>query len=85
MADMYVCMHVCTKSFLKPQQIPYVFEHTWRIKLILILILHFRMGGSGNISVVLLSMEGQIALRFNQKYLNLCSEDERSSYGFRTT
>ncbi len=27
--------------------------------------------------VVLLSMEGQKALRFHQKYLNLCSEDER--------
>ncbi len=27
-------MHVCTKSFLKPQQIPCVFAHTWRIKLI---------------------------------------------------
>ncbi len=39
MSDMYVCMHVCTKSFLKPQQIPRVFAHTWRIKLILILIL----------------------------------------------
>ncbi len=37
---MYVCMHVCTKSFLKPQQIPRVFAHTWRIKLILILILN---------------------------------------------
>ncbi len=32
-----------------------------------------------------LSMEGQRALRFHQKYLNLCSEDERSSYGFGTT
>ncbi len=35
---MYVGMHVCTKSFLKPQQIPLVFAHTWRIKLILILV-----------------------------------------------
>ncbi len=41
--------------------------------------------GSENISVVLLSMQGQRALRFNQKYLNLCSEDERRSYGFGTT
>ncbi len=31
---MYVCMHVCTKSLLKPQQIHCVFAHTWRIKLI---------------------------------------------------
>ncbi len=30
-------------------------------------------------------MEGQKALRFHQKYLNLCSEDERMSYGFWTT
>ncbi len=28
---------------------------------------------------------GQRALRFHQKYLNLCSEDERRSYGFGTT
>ncbi len=33
---------------------------------------------------VLLSMEGQRALGFHQKYLNLCSEDERRSYGFGT-
>ncbi len=35
--------------------------------------------------ISLLSMEGQKALGFNQKYLNLCSEDERRSYGFGTT
>ncbi len=35
-----------------------------------------------NGSVPLLSIEGQKALGFNQKYLNLCSEDERKSYGF---
>ncbi len=29
--------------------------------------------------------EGLRALRFHQKYLNLCSEDERRSYGFVTT
>ncbi len=29
--------------------------------------------------------EGQRALRFKLKYLNLCSEDERRSYGFGTT
>ncbi len=29
--------------------------------------------------------EGQRALRYHQKYLNLCSEDERRSYGFGTT
>ncbi len=38
-----------------------------------------------NVSVALLSMEGQKALGFHQKYLNLCSEDERRSYGFGTT
>ncbi len=32
-----------------------------------------------NVSVALLSMEGQKALRFHQKYLHLCSEDERRS------
>ncbi len=40
---------------------------------------------SGNIAVALLSMEGQRALRFDPKYLNLCSEDERRSYRFGTT
>ncbi len=29
-----------------------------------------------NMVVTLLSMEGQKALGFDQKYLNLCSEDE---------
>ncbi len=38
----------------------------------------------GNISVVLLSMKDQIALRFHQKHLDLCSEDKRRSYGFGT-
>ena len=33
-------------------------------------------------SVALLSMEGQKALIFHQKVLNLCSEDEPKSYGF---
>ncbi len=40
---------------------------------------------SGNISVALLSMKGQKALGFHQKYLNLCSEDIQRSYGFGTT
>ncbi len=30
-----------------------------------------------NMSVALLSMQGQKALRFHYNYLNLCSEDER--------
>ncbi len=38
-----------------------------------------------NVSVVLLSVQGQKALAVHQKYLNLCSEPERRSYGFRTT
>ncbi len=36
-------------------------------------------------SAVSLSMEGQRALTFHHKYLNLCSEDEQRSYGFGTT
>ncbi len=36
-------------------------------------------------SVVLLSMQDQEALRFHQDYLNLCSEDERKFYGFGMT
>jgi len=30
-------------------------------------------------------MEGQKALRFLKKHVNLCSGDERKSYGFETT
>ncbi len=49
MSDMFVYMYVCMYVYMyvcmyqellkKPQQIPRVFAHTWRIKLILILIL----------------------------------------------
>ncbi len=35
-----------------------------------------------NVSVALLSMQGQKALGFHQKYLNLCYKDEQRSYGF---
>ncbi len=38
----------------------------------------------GNISVVLLSMKCQRALRCHQKYRNLCSKDKQRSYGFGT-
>ncbi len=34
---------------------------------------------------VVVPLEGQRALGFHQKYLNLCSEDEQRSYGFGTT
>ncbi len=46
MSDMYVYMYVCMYQELlkKPQQIPRVFAHTWRIKLILILILDYITG-----------------------------------------
>ncbi len=38
-----------------------------------------------NVSVALLSIQGQKALGFHQKYLNLCSEDEQRSYRFGAT
>ncbi len=38
-----------------------------------------------NMVVVLLSMQGQKALGFHQKYLNLCSDDEWRCYRFGTT
>ncbi len=38
-----------------------------------------------SMSVALLSMEVQRALRFHQKYFNLCSEEEWRSYRIRTT
>ncbi len=45
----------------------------------------YYVSGPGNISVVLLFMDDQIALRFHQKYLIMCSEEERRSYRFGTT
>ncbi len=38
-----------------------------------------------NMVVALLSMQGQKALGFHPKYINLCYKDERISYGFGTT
>ncbi len=38
-----------------------------------------------NVAVALLSMQGQKTLGFHQKYLNVCSIDERRSYGFGMT
>ncbi len=38
-----------------------------------------------NMVVALLSTEGQKALGFHQKYLNLCTEEKWRSYGFGTT
>ncbi len=38
-----------------------------------------------NVSVALLSMQGQRALGFHQNYLDLCFKDEGRSYGFGTT
>ncbi len=43
----------------------------------------FLAHGHGNISVKLLSIEGLKALK--QKHLNLCSDDERRTYGFGKT
>ncbi len=45
----------------------------------------YYVSGPGKCTVMLLSMEGQRALRFHKKYLNLSSEDERRSYGFGMT
>ncbi len=42
------------------------------------------VSGPWNISVTLLSMKGQKAFGFHQKYLNLLSEDEQISYIFGT-
>ncbi len=53
---------------------------TWTI--LMMSLLPFR---ALTVSVVLMSMEGQKALGFHHKYLNLCSEDERRSYRFGTT
>ncbi len=45
----------------------------------------YYVSGAGDIAVALRSMDDPRALRFHQKHLNLCSEDEQRSYGFGTT
>ncbi len=57
-------------------------ENIFWIKVVIFVFAHKKVL---NVPDVLLSMEGQKALGFHQKYLNLCSEDERRSYGFGTT
>ncbi len=70
---------LCTKSLIKLQLSP------WCHMDIIFDQCPCYVSGPGNSSVALLSMEGLRAFRFHQKYLNLCSEDERRSYGFGTT
>ncbi len=48
-------------------------------------IVHPKMEILKNITVALLSMQGQKALRFDQKYIIYIYEDEWRSYGFGTT
>ncbi len=43
------------------------------------------MGLKRGSCVAVYGSEGQKALGFHQKYLNLCSKDEKTSYGFGTT
>ncbi len=38
----------------------------------------------GTFELCCVSMEGLRDLGFHQKYLNLCSEDEQRSYGFKS-
>ncbi len=60
----------------------FVHKNQWSHGLLTISLLSF---WALNVSVLLLSIVDQKALRFHQKYLNLCSEDERRCYGFGTT
>ncbi len=75
------------RSFYESNVRIFEMQYDRKIKFRMVSVQHFinEAPGLGNISVVLLSMEGQRALRFHQKYLNLCSEDEQRSYRFETT
>ncbi len=77
----YFCF-LCTKKsiLVASQNWSWATDVTWTV-----LPKYLYVSGPGNILVALLSMEDQIALWFNKKYLNFCSEDERRSYGFGTT
>ncbi len=50
-----------------------------------ILTMHLLPFWAMNVVVAFLSMQGQRALGFHQKYYNLCSEYERRSYSFGMT
>ncbi len=63
----------------------FLFLFSLRTKIILVASQNCPCYISGNMSVVLLSTEGQRALGFHLKYLNLCSEDKRRSHGIETT
>ncbi len=78
----------CYFCFLCAQKV-FLYLHKIKVELLMSHGLFYRcpyyVSWSGNISVTLLSMEGQKALGFHQKYLHLFSEDERRSYEFGTT
>ncbi len=72
---------LCTKSFLvASSNYGWSTDVTWTI-LTMSLLPFWAL----NMWVLLLSMEGQKAFGFHEKYLNLCSEDEWMSYGFGMT
>ncbi len=80
-AEASACMHAHKKyshSFVKSRMNPWC--HMDYCTIVLSTFLDLEKKG-----VVLLSMEGLRVLGLHQKYLNLCSEDERRSYGFGTT
>ncbi len=68
-----------SRSFIKLR-----LNHWCHIRHQTILTMSFLPVWALNVLVVLLSIEGQKAFGFHQKYLNLCSEDEQRSYGFGT-
>ncbi len=72
---------LCTKSILvASENYGWTTDVTWTI--LTISLLPF---WALNVVVVLMVIEGQKALGFHKKYLNLCSELEQRSYGFGTT
>ncbi len=79
--SLYFCFLLCTKSLLTASYFSgWTTDVTWTILTMSLLRFWFL-----NMVVSLLSMQGQKALGFHQRYLNLCSQDERRSYEFGTT
>ncbi len=61
--------------FMHTKSIPVASHYSWTTDVTWTLLPFWAL----SVTVLLLSMQGQKALRFHQKYLNLCFEDERRS------
>ncbi len=80
--SLHINVFFCTKKsiFVASKNYGWTTDVTWTILQMSLLCFWTLI-----VLITLLSMEGQKALKFHQKYLNLCSEDEQRFYRFGMT